>query len=196
MSIELKITGNHATDIVAEVQALAQILGVSSTPSPVPQGDAVAKSEQKDEPTPAKTETPTGTASVDKKTLTRKEQDEAVSEMVAAGEKDDRYDMLTKGRQKEVDAELEKAEEPAQEDNVDDMFDDEPVEAELVVTREMVSKLMGETCKDAEGKTIQDKALKVRQILVDAIPEGQDVKVVFIPDDKLEAVYKAIQEVA
>lgn len=197
MPIELKITGNHATDIVAEVQTLAEILGVGGT-APVKAAEAVpTKTAEK---APTKTEAApaaSGTASEGKKTLTRKEQDDAVSEMIAAGAKDERFDMLTKGRQNEVNAALEKAAEPEKEEaSVDDMFeDDEPAAAEETITREMVSKLMGATCKDENGQTIQDKAIEVRKILVDAIPEGQDIKVAFVPDDKLAEVYAAIKAV-
>jgi hypothetical protein len=195
MPIELKITGNHATDIVAEVQTLAEILGVGTTPAPAPVKAAEAAPTKTAEKVSAKVETapaPTGTASEGKKTLSRKEQDEAVAEMIAAGEKDDRFDLLTKGRQNEVEAALAKAAESEKSD-VDDMFDDEP--AAEVVTREMVSKLMGATCKDANGQTIQDKGVAVRAILVDAIPEGQEIKVANVPEDKLAEVYAAIQKI-
>lgn len=203
MPIELKITGNHATDIVAEVQTLAEILGVGTAPAKNVAGET---SKQPVSTTSAPSQSQTASASTAapadggktdaKKTLTRKEQDDAVSEMIAVGAKDERFDMLTKGRQNEVNAALEKAAEPEKEEaSVDDMFEDDEPAAEETITREMVSKLMGATCKDENGQTIQDKAIEVRKILVDAIPEGQDIKVAFVPDDKLAEVYAAIKAV-
>lgn len=194
MPIKIEITGNHATDLVAEVQTLAQIMGVGAVPA---QPMVAEAPKPVSAPETTKTETaPTGTASEEKKTLSRKEQDEATAEMIKNGEKDDRFELLTKGRQNEVEAALAKpAETEKTEESVDDMFDDESSEQAEVITREMVSKLMGETCKDKNGKTIQDKAVAVRKILVDAIPEGEEIKVAFIPEDKLVAVYEAIQKV-
>lgn len=203
MPIKIEITGNHATDLVAEVQTLAQIMGVGAVPAPL--GNAVGATSKPSESTtsattsqPAtSTEAPsTGGKADAPKTLSRKEQDEATAEMIKNGEKDDRFGLLTKGRQNEVEAALAKpAETEKTEESVDDMFDDESSEQAEVITREMVSKLMGETCKDKNGKTIQDKAVAVRKILVDAIPEGNEIKVVFIPEDKLADVYAAIQKV-
>lgn len=202
MPIELKITGNHATDIVAEVQLLAEVFGIGTA---TPKNIAGATSKPSESTTSApstsqpvtSTEAPsTGGKADAPKTLSRKEQDEATAEMIKNGEKDDRFGLLTKGRQNEVEAALAKpAETEKTEESVDDMFDDESSEQAEVITREMVSKLMGETCKDKNGKTIQDKAVAVRKILVDAIPEGNEIKVVFIPEDKLADVYAAIQKV-
>lgn len=200
MPIELKITVNHATDLAAEVANLASIFGVTGETPAAPSKSAptapvtLAKAE-----TPAKTETApaaSGTASEGKKTLDRKAQDAAVAEMIAAGAKDDRFDMLTKGRQNEVEAALAKKAEPetkSEEADLDEMFgDDAPAKT---VTRDEVSALMGKIGKDKDGNPIQPRLLKIREILVDLIPEGQEIKVKNLPEDKLAEAYEKISKV-
>lgn len=202
MPIELKITGNHTTDIAAEIGLLAQIFGVGGT---APAGNAVGANSG---PVASTTSAPsqpaaststaapaTGGKTEAPKTLDRKAQDDAVKEMIAAGAKDARFDQLTKGRQQEIEKALAKPAEaaaPASAD-VDDMFDDAP--AALAVTRDQVSELMGQVCKKPDGTAIQARALKVREILVDRIPEGQDIKVKNLPDDKLAEAYALIKQV-
>ncbi len=199
MPIEIKITGNHATDVVAEVRNLALIMGVAdinvSTPSQgateVTYGNAPAVA-------PAEIKTETAPASTDKP-LTRKEQDEAVKYMINQKEKDDRFEKLTKGRQEEVEAALAKAAEPADEKkadaDLDDMFADDAAEPAKVVSRDDVSAMMAKIGKDKDGNPIQDKLLKIRAILVENIPEGNDPKVKNIPEDKLATVYSLIEKI-
>lgn len=186
MPIELKITGNHVTDIAAEVQLLAQVFGVGGTEASENTVPAAPS-----QPAPVSTAAP----ATGGKTLDRKAQDEAVKEMIAAGAKDARFDQLTKGRQQEVEKALTKPAEaaaPAKSD-VDDMFDDAP--AAPAVTRDQVSEMMGQVCKKPDGTAIQARALKVREILFDRIPEGMDVKVKNLPDDKLAEAYALIKQV-
>lgn len=205
MPIEIKITGNHATDVVAEVRNLALIMGVADITVPsvsvnVPK-EAGATTSQTTTTTAVPSQEPstsstTQTSSGDKP-LTRKEQDEAVKYMINQKEKDDRFEKLTKGRQEEVEAALTKAAEPADEKkadaDLDDMFaDDEPAK---VVTRDDVSALMAKIGKDKDGNAIQDKLLKIRAILVENIPEGNDPKVKNIPEDKLATVYSLIEKI-
>lgn len=198
MPIELKITGNHVTDIAAEVQLLAQVFGVGGTEQPS-KNVAGATSTQPvsttSAPSTSQPATSTAAPATGGKTLDRKAQDEAVKEMIAAGAKDARFDQLTKGRQQEVEKALTKPAEaaaPAKSD-VDDMFDDAP--AAPAVTRDQVSELMGQVCKKPDGTAIQARALKVREILVDRIPEGLDIKVKNLPDDKLAEAYALIKQV-
>lgn len=199
MPIELKITVNHATDLAAEVQTLAQIFGA---PVAAQQTAPATTKAPEAEKTPAKAETApaaSGTASEGKKTLTRKEQDDATAEMIKNGAKDDRFDLLTRGRQNEVEAALAKAAAPAAEENsddadLDDMFSDSAPTAKTV-TREQVSELMAKVGKDKDGNPIQSRLLKIRAILVDNIPEGQEIKVKNLPEDKLAAVYALIEKV-
>lgn len=203
MPIELKITGNHATDIVAEVQLLAQVFGIGTEqPSKNVAGETkqqpVSTTSAPSQPAATSTAAPaTGGKTEAPKTLDRKGQDEAVKEMIAAGAKDARFDQLTKGRQQEVEEALTKPAEaaPAKSDDVDDMFDDAPAAATTTVTRDMISELMGQVCKKPDGTAIQNRALKVREILVDRIPEGMDVKVKNITEDKLAEAYDLIKKV-
>lgn len=199
MPIELKITGNHTTDIAAEIGLLAQIFGVGGT---APAGNvagatsgpvaSTASAPSTSQPAASTAAPATGGKTDAPKTLDRKAQDEAVKEMIAAGAKDARFDQLTKGRQQEVEKALTKPAEAAKSD-VDDMFDDAP--AAPAVTRDQISELMGQVCKKPDGTAIQNRALKVREILVDRIPEGQDIKVKNLPDDKLAEAYALIKQV-
>lgn len=205
MAIELKITVNHATDLAAEVQQLAQIIGgasemgnvVGATSTPVALTTAAPSPSQP--VSQVSTSAPAhGGKSDAPKTLARKEQDVAVAEMIAAGTKDDRFELLTKGRQNEVEAALAKANVPADEEksddaDLDDMFTDSAPVA--TVTRQMVSDLMAKVGKDEDGNPIQPRLLKIREILVDNIPEGQDIKVKSLPEDKLATVYALIQKI-
>lgn len=188
MSIEIKITGTHATDLAAQIETLAQMFGIIGQSN-----QKLASAVQVSTVDTKESSTPTiGTEA--KKTLSRKEQDEAAAEMIEKGAKDARFDLLTKGRQNEVEGLLNKPVTQAATSDVDSMFDDAP--ATRVVTRDMVSKLMGDVCKKPDGTAIQARALKVREILVDNIPDGEEIKVKFIKEDRLAAVYDAIAQVA
>lgn len=205
MPIELKITVNHATDLAAEVSTLAQIFGVGGTEkneAGATSGQIASTGSAPSKAPAASTAAPaTGgkTEQSDKKTLTRKEQDDATAEMIKNGVKDDRFDLLTRGRQNEVEAALAKAAAPAAEEksddaDLDDMFSDSAPAAKTV-TREQVSELMAKVGKDKDGNPIQSRLLKIRAILVDNIPEGQEIKVKNLPEDKLAVVYALIEKV-
>lgn len=192
MAVQLIIDGQHITDVLAQVQQLAEATGGASTKK-----EAGATSGSKDSTTSApspkaatSTEAPATGGKTEAK-LSREEQDAAVEQMIEAGAKDIRYESLTKGRQKTVDegiAAKEAAEEGATEDDdLDNMFDDEPTEE--VVTSQTIRDLMGKLGKDADGKQNQDNLLKIRDILVKNIPKGEEVKVGNIPEVKLAAVY-------
>ena len=200
MSIEIKITCNHATDVVAEIKNLALILGVAEVnvelaPSQVTAinndefGESATITVKKQavivEPT-------TGTD----KPLSRKEQDEAVKYMINQGEKDDRFALLTKGRQTEIEnaiAKLNTVVDDPSDANVDDMFVDDA--SEKVVSREDVSVMMAKVGKDEDGHGIREKMLLIRAVLVENIPEGLEPKVKNIPEDKLATVYSLIEKI-
>lgn len=202
MPIKIEITGNHATDVAAEIQNLAAIFGggTEKNEAGVTSGQTASTTSAPSQQTaPASTAAPANTGKTDegKKALDRKAQDVAVSEMITNGAKDDRFELLTKGRQNEVEAALaKKAETPVKaEADLDDMFADDSDAAPAEVTREMVSELMAKVCKNPDGSAIQDRALKVREILVDHIAEGQEIKVKNLPEEKLAAVYALIEKV-
>lgn len=200
MSIEIKITCNHATDVVAEIKNLALILGVAEVnvelaPSQVTAinndefGESAIVTVKKQA---VIVEPATGTD----KPLSRKEQDEAVKYMINQGEKDDRFALLTKGRQTEVEnaiAKLNTVVDDPSDANVDDMFVDDA--SEKVVSREDVSVMMAKVGKDEDGHGIREKMLLIRAVLVENIPEGLEPKVKNIPEDKLATVYSLIEKI-
>lgn len=198
MPIEIKITGNHATDVVAEVRNLALIMGVADITVPSAPSQAVERAEQPlNEKIEKVTSTPATGGTTDKP-LTRKEQDEAVKYMINQGEKDDRFEKLTKGRQDEIEtalAKLNAVEDKKADADLDDMFADDTAEAEKVVTREDVSAMMAKVGKDEDGNGIQDRLLKIRAVLVENIPEGLEPKVKNIPEDKLATVHALIEKI-
>lgn len=206
MSIELKITGNHATDLVAQINMLSEIFGgtVVQTFAGL---DVSHKPDVVAEPIEIYADKPSKeveSAELPEK-LNRKEQDTAVEEMIAAGVKDARYDLLTKSRQNAVNDGLAETEVAAQEEpveevveeaassDVDYMFEDAPKDNKSP-TREDVSMLMAKIAKDKDGAWLNEKALKVRAVLVENIPLGQDPKVRNIPEDKLGVVYAALKK--
>jgi len=199
MPIQIVITGDHSTDVIAEIQTLATALGVApknvagATNTPVASTTSAPSN-------PAPASTSTAAPATGGKTLDRKAQDEAVKEMIAAGAKDARFDQLTKGRQQEIDKALAKPAETTtaaanSDADLDDMFGDDSAPAATTVTREQVSALMAKIGKDKDGNPIQPRLLKIREILVDNIPEGQEIKVKSLPEDKLATVYALIEKV-
>lgn len=197
MPIQLIINGEHATDLFAEIQTLANALGITASRPTVaiPQEAAEVVNSHDETPTPVEIEhLPTHEV---KKSLTRKEQDEAEAAMIAAGVKDDRFDMLTRGRQNNVEAAIAKTVAQVETldaaDDMDDLFDNDS--APVTVTRDMVSALMGKVGKDKDGSPIQARLLKIREILVDYTPEGQEIKVKNIPEDKLAIVHSLIEKI-
>ena len=204
MPIQLIISGEHVTDLFAEIQNFANALNnsvaITVTTENVPQQrvnveNAVPYSEGPS--AQEKVATPTGTVAEVKKTLNRKEQDQAETEMIENGEKDDRFEFLTKARQNNIEASLAKAAEPVTEedDDIGGMFDDEDDAPVKTITREEVAELMAKVSKDENGDHIRTIALKVRAVLVDNIPDGEEIKVKNIPENKLQAVYDAVKKI-
>jgi len=189
MPIQLVITGEHITDVFAEIQNFAAAIGNGEVVHTVQIGTAAAK------PAAAPKAAPKAAPASDGK-LTREEQDAAVEEMIEKGEKDDRFEQLTKGRQKTVEDGLIKkaasSDEETKQDDLDSMFDDdEPAAAE--VTADMVREKMGALGKDAKGNPIQDNLVKIRDILTRYIPKGQEIKVGNIPAEKLAAAFAELE---
>lgn len=206
MPVQIVITGDHATDAIAELQNLATALNgpakneagaksnttVSTPSAPTPQ----PQKSTSEETTSTSGET---TVAPKEEKLSRTEQENAMKEMIEAGEKDERFDLLTKGRAAKVEKALEDAAaEPEAEDKTDadlsDMFDDDEDDTPEEVTSDMIRAKMGELGKDANGAPIQDNLLKIREILTTFVPKGEEIKVGRIPQDKLAEVYAALQE--
>ncbi len=201
MPVQIIITGDHATDAIAELQNLSTaLLGGTGNVVGAPSKSSESKPSAPSQPaTSASTAAPADGGKTETKTLDRKAQDEAVKEMIAAGAKDARFDQLTKGRQQEVEKALAKPAEAAPEKNdeadLDAMFGDDAAKPATKVTREQVSEIMGKVGKDKDGNGIQPRLLKIREILVDLIPDGAEPKVKNIPEDKLAEAYEKISKV-
>jgi hypothetical protein len=204
MPVQIIVTGEHATDALAELQNLAvaltggqeapakNVVGATSAPKPTiasaPSTQAPAKS--------ASTAAPASGGATDNK-LSREDQDAAVAAMVEAGEKDERYNLLTKGRQKAVDdgiaakvADIE----TGTPEIVDDMFGDDETPAAPVVTAQTIRDMMGALGKDEKGNSVQDNLLKIRDILTKFVTKGAEIRVGNIPADKLQAVYAELKK--
>lgn len=206
MSVQLIIDGNHITDVISQVQTLAAALGVGTEPAAPKQAGATntqtaSTTSAPSQPAETSTAAPADGGKTEAKTLSRKEQDAAEAEMIAAGAKDARYDLLTKGRQNAVDAAIAKAaaapaETKASTDaDLDDMFSDSASAPPTAVTRDQVSELMAKIGKDKDGNPIQPRLLKIREILVDLIPEGEEIKVKNLPEAKLAEAFEKIGKV-
>lgn len=210
MSVQIIISGDHATDLIAEINNLHKALNPqpakTSAEKPVseakPEAEPVA--EEKSEPAEKPKVAPK------KVSLTVKEQEAAVKKMIEAGEIDDEvFQALAQKRQKEVTDALEaeklaqdgleaeiQTEEPTkgQDDDFDDMFDDEPDTGEEV-TRDTIREIMAEKGKDDDGNQIQDNLIAMQEIFKKFVPEGEKVKVGNVPDEKLPELAAELRKV-
>lgn len=202
MPIQLIITGDHMVDVFAEVSNFAYAIGNGTTPEKNVIG--VNKPQTASTPSAATTTAPKSTstaapsaggkteAKADDK-LSREDQDAAVAAMIDNGEKDERYEQLTKGRQKAVDDGIAAKAAPAA-DSVEDMFGDSEETAAPVVTAQTIRDMMGALGKDEAGNPVQDNLLKIRDILTKFVTKGAEIKVGNIPADKLTAVYAELKK--
>jgi uncharacterized protein YpuA (DUF1002 family) len=207
MPIQLIITGDHITDVFAEITNFASAIGAPS--KNVCTGVGATKQQNVSTASAPSTQAPaqsTSTAApvaggktADDGKLTREQQDAAVEEMVAAGEKDARYEQLTKGRQKAVDDGIAEKAAPAAdekaEEDLNDMFGDDNVEqAAPEVTSDTIRNMMAKLGKDADGNPVQENLLKIRDILTKFVTKGKEIKVGNIPTEKLATVYAELQK--
>lgn len=198
MPIQLIISGEHATDLFAEITQFADALRGGDN-SPKPEAGVSIKPNASTISAPSTPTTQVSSPATGGKTdvkLTREDQDAAVDEMIAAGAKDERFELLTKGRQKAVEDALAKATAPVVEDtsdDVDDMFDDVE-EAAPEITVETVRDLMAKLGKDKDGNAIQDNLIKIRDILTKHVPKGEEVKLGKVPADKLASFHAELKK--
>lgn len=205
MAIQIIITGDHATDAIAELQNLSHALGGANVNEPTKNtGKVLATSAVHEKVAAGETvvvaPVKTTNAPADNK-LSREDQDAAVASMIDNGEKDERYDLLTKGRQKAVDdgiaAKLAEIEAGAPNNDLDDMFgDDEKPAEEPVATADTVRDLMGKLGKDKDGNPIQENLLKIRDILTKYVTKGKEIKVGNIPEAKFKEVVAELKKIA
>jgi len=202
MPVQLIITGEHMTDVFAEVSNFAAAIGVEAPSKNVAGGKTQSTAST---PSAASTQAPAKSASTaapsaggktevkaEDNKLSREDQDAAVEAMIAAGEKDERYEQLTKGRQKAVDDGI--AAKDTKVDTVDDMFGDDETKTEPEVTAQTIRDMMGALGKDEKGNPVQDNLLKIRDILTKFVTKGAEIKVGNIPADKLNAVYAELKK--
>jgi hypothetical protein len=185
MPVQLIISGDHVTDLIAEIHNLAEATGKQTAPV---QYEAVVKVEQ---PTTASANV-TSVAKTEVTKLNREEQDNAVEEMITAGQKDARFDMLTKGRQKAVEDGI--TDKKAVVEETTDLFGDEPEAPAEIINADTIRAMMGKKGKDEDGQPNQDNLLKIRDILTKFVPKGEEIKVGKIPADKLAAVYAELSK--
>lgn len=203
MPIQLIITGDHITDVFAEISNFASAIGGQPAKNAVgetkPQTVSTASAPSTQAPAKsASTEAPATGGKT--KALSREEQDAAVEAMIEAGEKNALFDQLTKGRQKAVEDGITAKETAsaagATDDDLEDMFgegDDAP-EAAPVVTADTIRDMMGKLGKDEDGNAIQDNLVKIRDILTRFVTKGKEIKVGNIPAEKLPAVYAELKK--
>lgn len=213
MPIQIVITGDHVTDAIAEIQQLAQAINGPSEVTHTVQLQAGEKLPIPTKKPEAKPETATESEAPAPQKLSRKDQDVAVEEMINAGARDERYDLLTKGRQKQVDAGIQKKvdeenqalaeggnaaeiqDEKSEEAALESMFDDEPTEAPADITADDIRAVMAEKGKGADGESDPDKLVAIRDVLVKHIPEGTEIKVGNIPQEAYAAVHADLQAI-
>jgi hypothetical protein len=195
MPIQIVITGDHVTDAIAEIQQLASAINGPTevthtvqlqTNEPEATNDVAERIE--------KTEEKEANELPEK--LTYKEQDAVVEEMINNGSKDERYDLLTKKRQKAVDNVLNEAninrDEPEAEEDVSDMFDDDAPETPATITADDIRTIMSKVSTGEDGAADQEKLLAIREIFTKHIPQGEDIKVGNIPADLYGTVHDEI----
>lgn len=205
MAVQIVITGDHATDAIAELKNLTKAL-TGPVRAREPQEsfgentfDGVAPIENDKSPAEAISEAKHEEEIEKPKKLSAQEQSEAVKEMIEAGEKDERFDLLSKGRKSKIEKALEEAEEipvedtgeQAEDDDLSSMFDDG--EPEEQITPDKVREIMANVGKDEDDEPIKENLIKVREILTANIPEGEEIKVGNIPQDKLVDVYNGLK---
>lgn len=199
MTIELIVKGDHVTDVLAQIKQLADATGMTTPVNtvhqvkdvPLPSGQVFADNVDTEAPVEQGQVIETKPANEAPKKLSRSESMAAVKEMIESGEKDERYELLSRGSQKKID---EAHAQPAPvEDDVSGLFDEEPA-APAEVTADTIRELMGKLGKDKDGNQVRDNMLKIRDIFVKYIPEGTEVKVGNIPTDKLAEVYADMQK--
>lgn len=194
MPIQLIITGEHMTDVFAEINNFAAAINAKApVTTPVGACHPEPKVDQK-----LTASVKSSVQSTEPAKLSREEQDVAVEEMIEVGAKDARYDLLTKGRQRTVDDGIAAKAVPVAkvEDDQFDLFEegDDTPEIETVVTADTIRDMMGKLGKDEEGNAIQDNLVKIRDILTKFVTKGKEIKVGNIPADKLPAVYAELQK--
>lgn len=188
MPIQLTISGDHATDIIAELQILTQALNGSN---------AFTQSDDLDE-----NEGSAGDREIPKKLRGPQHQFEA-DKMIKAGKRDfDIYQLLSWKQKQRVDDALKELENQKeiehQQESVDAPKDEPKPIIKEVVTPEVIDlvalrALLTVKVKDENGLDIPEKLKQATDLLIKYVPEGMKASTSNIPEDMLPAAYKEIE---
>lgn len=183
MSIELIIRGNHVTDLIAEIQQLADaVSGPTESVRFEHQESGIARKTGVDEGNDDQTvisepeETKLTVDEITRK-LTAKEKKIAAAEMITNGEVDYRYAQLTKKQQVEVDAALQPA-----------------IELPDEITIDTIRDLMAKASNDENGVPDRENMDAIRKILQDYVPKGEQVKISNISDSHYPEIASQIKD--
>ena len=185
MGVQLIIDGAHITDVISQVQILAEATDntktvVTKTSFNPPKPNSAVNHTVDDENGEFNT-APVGN-------LSTKEQQAAVKEMIENAQRDDRYDRLNNTNQKRVDAALAKIE-PEQTELEDAI---EAVKGQ--VTLDVIRERMSDLGKDENGDVDRERLNATYDVLKNFIPDGTDIKISNIPEEKMVEFYNKICE--
>lgn len=183
--IELIIKGDHVTDVIAEVDALANALGI------VKQARAVAEDKSFKEQL-VEESVKVSRASTEKKPkqYPYMKQVKVADEMIENGEIDEeKFLKLNRKQQERVEKGIETKEELEQKDLPRVNFNGvDPKEA-----RVKIAELIHEICADDNGQPIPEMLIKVKERIALFADGSKEAKVKFVSDDKLADLYAAIK---
>jgi hypothetical protein len=193
MTIKLEIMGDHATDVIGEIKLLAEAFGVEKPVepkqvTPKPQVETVTEQEQNTETEEPETSNDTEQEQVEeeKPKKVRKwgavKQGKAIDEMVEKGE------IIEEHLPYMSDKNIEKAKEKiaAKLEAIDKSGDDE-------ITLDDLRQLGNERGKDEDGNQVPSKMVEIRKIITKHVPDGQDIKMSNVAEDKIAEAYQEIK---
>lgn len=218
MSIKIEITGNHATDLIAQINTLYEAFNPQPIETPQTVNPNIKQANypyvgeerqsQKDEKQielfpdePEQSERPEKP-----KKLVGKQHKIEADKMIAEGKKNDLYPLLSFAQKNRVDEALGIKPKPEKEPE----FTPPPVErkADVVedkkqnvyvkkgeviqVNKSTLRDLITEKCVDENGKDVPEKYASITKIMRNAIPSVLDVKISNIPENKIPEVYYEI----
>jgi DNA-binding Lrp family transcriptional regulator len=217
MSIQLIITGEHTTDLLAEIKTLADALSITPPPKMERARELVQEGvEQAESVARAVIETAAenGFAShsipcddeeeIVKKVTTIKGKQHVIEadRMIEEGKRNHMYAFLSTRQKNRVDAAL------AVKKNVESLPDDtfvsgEPKEPELAfgddmilpekITLDEIKALIKERTKDDNGQDIPDMLQSAFKLVASYIPKGDEVKISNVPYARYNELYIGIK---
>ena len=199
MGIQLIISGEHSTDLLAELQTISTALTGGNDRAKELASNEIDNIEEKSSDVEV-ADTPDEPANLPKPTkLTGIEHKREADKMIASGEVDlDIFNLLSKNQRERVTKALsddrsivdDVVVDTVEEDTVDNVEESIPV-----TTVDDIKTLINKVGRDENGNDDPSKYAHIRNILRDAIPEGQEIRVSSIPQYKLRDVYESLGEV-